>query len=208
MRICIFSIKDNFQPVWCGWRREHHLRGAGGGAEVHGPEPHRAGAHRDDQWDGRGRLRDRGLRGDKGECVTFCWTFVLQEFVALMQKKSAEDEHSDDIEEAFKVFDTKNDGWIINCCGKSLSCTFSPGDPSLSVDKLFDGLFQGYLRRGTDERHGQSGQPSDNGGDKGLECYRFSLFINCQFPGNDRRGGPRWWRRHHKGWIHKNVGQK
>ena len=28
-----------------------------------------------------------------------------------MQKKSAEDEHNDDIEEAFKVFDTKNDGY-------------------------------------------------------------------------------------------------
>ena len=40
----------------------------------------------------------------------FCGTIILQEFVALMQKKSAEDEHNDDIEEAFKVFDTKNDG--------------------------------------------------------------------------------------------------
>ena len=36
--------------------------------------------------------------------------FLSQEFVALMQKKSAEDEYNDDIEEAFKVFDTKNDG--------------------------------------------------------------------------------------------------
>ena len=35
---------------------------------------------------------------------------VSQEFVALMQKKSAEDEYNDDIEDAFKVFDTKNDG--------------------------------------------------------------------------------------------------
>ena len=40
----------------------------------------------------------------------FCGTIILKEFVALMQKKSAEDEHNDDIEEAFKVFDTKNDG--------------------------------------------------------------------------------------------------
>ena len=35
---------------------------------------------------------------------------VSQEFVTLMQKKSAEDEYNDDIEDAFKVFDTKNDG--------------------------------------------------------------------------------------------------
>ena len=47
------------------------------------------------------------------ESGALCRKFVLQEFVTLMQKKSAEDEHSDDIEEAFKVFDTKNDGLII-----------------------------------------------------------------------------------------------
>ena len=33
-----------------------------------------------------------------------------QEFVILMKKKSADDELEDDIEEAFKVFDTNNDG--------------------------------------------------------------------------------------------------
>ena len=36
----------------------------------------------------------------------------MQEFVALMHKKIADDEHNDDIEEAFKVFDTKNDGYL------------------------------------------------------------------------------------------------
>ena len=29
-----------------------------------------------------------------------------------MHKKIADDEHNDDIEEAFKVFDTKNDGYL------------------------------------------------------------------------------------------------
>ena len=35
----------------------------------------------------------------------------FEEFVTLMQKKTADDEFNDDIEEAFKVFDTKNDGY-------------------------------------------------------------------------------------------------
>ena len=34
----------------------------------------------------------------------------FQEFVSLMKKKRADDEFNDDIEQAFKVFDTNNDG--------------------------------------------------------------------------------------------------
>ena len=37
-------------------------------------------------------------------------TVDFEEFVILMKKKSADDELEDDIEEAFKVFDTNNDG--------------------------------------------------------------------------------------------------
>ena len=40
-------------------------------------------------------------------------TVDFEEFVILMKKKSADDELEDDIEEAFKVFDTNNDGWDI-----------------------------------------------------------------------------------------------
>ena len=36
--------------------------------------------------------------------------FCFQEFVILMKKKTADAEGNDDIEEAFRVFDTKNDG--------------------------------------------------------------------------------------------------
>ena len=35
---------------------------------------------------------------------------IEQEFVILMKKKSADDELEDDIEEAFRVFDTNHDG--------------------------------------------------------------------------------------------------
>ena len=35
---------------------------------------------------------------------------IKQEFVILMKRKSADDELEDDIEEAFRVFDTKQDG--------------------------------------------------------------------------------------------------
>ena len=37
-------------------------------------------------------------------------TVDFQEFVILMKKKRLDDEGNDDIEEAFRVFDTKNDG--------------------------------------------------------------------------------------------------
>ena len=35
---------------------------------------------------------------------------IVQEFVILMKKRTADSDGSDDIEAAFKVFDTKNDG--------------------------------------------------------------------------------------------------
>ena len=37
---------------------------------------------------------------------------ICQEFVILMKKRTADDDGTDDIEAAFKVFDTKNDGFI------------------------------------------------------------------------------------------------
>ena len=37
-------------------------------------------------------------------------TVDFQEFVILMKKKRLDDEGNDDIEESFRVFDTKNDG--------------------------------------------------------------------------------------------------
>lgn len=54
-------------------------------------------------------------------------TVDFEEFVALMHKKSADDEHNDDIEEAFKVFDTKNDGVI--CAEELMSVMVSLGNP-------------------------------------------------------------------------------
>ena len=36
---------------------------------------------------------------------------IEQEFVILMKKRTADSDGSDDIEAAFKVFDTKNDGY-------------------------------------------------------------------------------------------------
>ena len=39
-------------------------------------------------------------------------TVDFEEFVTLMVKKTADDEFNDDIEEAFRVFDTKNDGYF------------------------------------------------------------------------------------------------
>ena len=40
---------------------------------------------------------------------------IEQEFVILMKKRTADSDGSDDIEAAFKVFDTKNDGYTIMC---------------------------------------------------------------------------------------------
>ena len=37
----------------------------------------------------------------------------MKEFVILMKKRTADSDGSDDIEAAFKVFDTKNDGYTI-----------------------------------------------------------------------------------------------
>ena len=37
---------------------------------------------------------------------------IEQEFVILMKKRTADSDGSDDIEAAFKVFDTKNDGYV------------------------------------------------------------------------------------------------
>merc|ERR1712130_116608 len=54
-------------------------------------------------------------------------TVDFEEFVTLMQKKSAEDEHNDDIEEAFRVFDTKNDGVI--CHEELMSVMVGLGNP-------------------------------------------------------------------------------
>ena len=39
------------------------------------------------------------------------FNLVEQEFVILMKKRTADSDGSDDIEAAFKVFDTKNDGY-------------------------------------------------------------------------------------------------
>ena len=42
-------------------------------------------------------------------------------------------------------------------------------------------MFQGDLCGGADERDGQSGQPSDNGGDKGGNVIDFFVFVNVEF---------------------------
>ena len=87
----------------------------------------------------------------------------MQEFVALMHKKIADDEHNDDIEEAFKVFDTKNDGYL----------------HSLFIFNKYNIILishsKGYLRRGADECDGEPRQPPNNGRDKGwrLHCLEF-----------------------------------
>merc|ERR1712045_173530 len=54
-------------------------------------------------------------------------TVDFEEFVILMKKKSADDEFDDDIEQAFKVFDTKNDGVI--CAEELMSVMVSLGNP-------------------------------------------------------------------------------
>ena len=41
-------------------------------------------------------------------------TVDFEEFVILMKKKTAEVEENDDLEEAYKVFDPNNDGWVKN----------------------------------------------------------------------------------------------
>merc|ERR1712024_231414 len=60
-------------------------------------------------------------------------TVDFKEFVILMKKKSADDEFDDDIEQAFKVFDTKNDGVI--CAEELMSVMVSLGNPR-TVDEI------------------------------------------------------------------------
>eukprot|EP00090_Calanus_glacialis_P004756 TRINITY_DN13570_c0_g1_i1.p1 TRINITY_DN13570_c0_g1~~TRINITY_DN13570_c0_g1_i1.p1 ORF type:complete len:151 (-),score=70.88 TRINITY_DN13570_c0_g1_i1:190-642(-) len=54
-------------------------------------------------------------------------TVDFEEFVILMKKKTADAEGNDDIEEAFRVFDTKNDGVI--CAEELMSVMVSLGNP-------------------------------------------------------------------------------
>lgn len=48
-----------------------------------------------------------------GKIIIIFWNLlsIEQEFVILMKKRTADSDGSDDIEAAFKVFDTKNDGY-------------------------------------------------------------------------------------------------
>ena len=78
----------------------------------------------------------------------------------LMKKKTADAEGNDDIEEAFRVFDTKNDGYVyynkedyspyslltcrVICAEELMSVMVSLGNPrteeEIKVDKLFTTL--------------------------------------------------------------------
>ena len=47
-------------------------------------------------------------------------TVDFEEFVILMKKKTEDAEGNDDIEEAFRIFDSKNDGWDLFAFAKPI----------------------------------------------------------------------------------------
>ena len=99
----------------------------------------------------------------------------MNRFVILMKKKTEDAEGNDDIEEAFRIFDSKNDGLA------SIVSVFKElGVIIISIPSILIFFFlypvimimlQSDLRGGTDERYDLSWQSKNYGRNKGDDCH-------------------------------------